>query len=696
MSRRRQHRGNVLIYGPNYRQEQKALAAEEGKASRLRQEERAARAATRSAERQARIAREEAATTARLASRRTLVYKNTGLVYGRNHAIQEVTIKWPKGIKPSIVDVRSVCKEIAAKYPGHQLKVLTLGGNGPNDWRTGQWFTAGQEPKVFDPAGFYDESQFDQGEVYKDKAYFSVERELVDFRVIIGALLSGGCAGEHNDCLFRELCAAYEGISFPKLGRTSKLPATPAALKLALTVGRDDCIPLAKIEAVERLYKVNIVVTGDGLYEGANVHQRTLRLTLVAGHYKLEGPPKYPIVNVIPIVASPVLFCFGADPFVYSDKGRRSLTASHLGQILHGKPPACRHIGQINGRNGKSLEAQLTEWKAERAALLPYGVDMYVTPKYVDCALLELERHSRVEMVPLPLEQQQWVSDATRGGLIWAKAGDYPVAASLDVVSMYPHILMNGGNLGSWPVKPGEFQTLEGKVVGKLRDGALYWPYGIYRVKAHSVPYPDSVPMYRWTSNGHYTHHDLSAIEEATGVTPELVQDGRPNALIWTSQQRGFNAALFGAFATKWFALKAKGVPGAKKILTCLWGMLSQRARSTRTMKSGTITGVLEDITPAGSTAWNVTTRPIDRIYSGRCPGVAPFVTSLARLNLARMMREHGTAHIVRCHTDSFVTTLANEQWGDTASRLGSAPGDLKIEKQGAVAIAHANAAHWR
>ena len=67
----------------------------------------------------------------------------------------------------------------------------------------------------------------------------------------------------------------------------------------------------------------------------------------------------------------------------------------------------------------------------------------------------------------------------------------------------------------------------------------------------------EGVPLYRYAADGYYTHYDLQAIEEAGG-SPVLVQDERPNALVWAHSQRVHGKVLFGEFVRKWYDLKQR------------------------------------------------------------------------------------------------------------------------------------------
>ena len=129
-----------------------------------------------------------------------------------------------------------------------------------------------------------------------------------------------------------------------------------------------------------------------------------------------------------------------------------------------------------------------------------------------------------------------------------------------DMNSMYPYFMSSPHF--TFPVKKGTLETLE------EYENA----YGLYRVKFNFDDCPYVKPS-EWI-----THYDIKILELFD--TPfELVDDGKPNALLYSARQNGHRA--FGNFVKHMYEWRQtcdeKYKPYVKKVMNCLWGSMCEK-----------------------------------------------------------------------------------------------------------------------
>ena len=129
-----------------------------------------------------------------------------------------------------------------------------------------------------------------------------------------------------------------------------------------------------------------------------------------------------------------------------------------------------------------------------------------------------------------------------------------------DMNSMYPYFMSSAHF--TFPVKKGALETLE-----KYANA-----YGLYRVKFNFNDCPYVKPS-EWI-----THYDIKILE--LFETPfELVNDGKPNALLYPDRQNGHHA--FGNFVKSIYEWRQtcdeKYRPYVKKVMNSLWGSMCEK-----------------------------------------------------------------------------------------------------------------------
>ncbi|UZO14771.1 uncharacterized protein OCT59_006216 [Rhizophagus irregularis] len=155
------------------------------------------------------------------------------------------------------------------------------------------------------------------------------------------------------------------------------------------------------------------------------------------------------------------------------------------------------------------------------------------------------------------------ISDATMGGLIWTDNEWKGYGRQYDVTSLYPSIQQSNAN---FPIR----------------------------------------------QEGVYTFIDLQRAKKL-GLDIQLIQDGKPNALIYDREARIPGTVIFGEYVHFLFNIKNQGgVAGrvAKRVLNTLWGALCQRKRNYKTLTTDQTDpfkfqkATTASIVPVGSDQW--------------------------------------------------------------------------------------------
>ncbi|GET66945.1 hypothetical protein GLOIN_2v1472929 [Rhizophagus irregularis DAOM 181602=DAOM 197198] len=191
---------------------------------------------------------------------------------------------------------------------------------------------------------------------------------------------------------------------------------------------------------------------------------------------------------------------------------------------------------------------------------------------------------------PLDPVEAELISDAMMGGLIWANNEWKGYGRQYDITSLYPSIQQLNAN---FPIRWGKFQTLSDFV-----DHRGYALYGLFHAK--------------------------------------LIQDGKPNALIYDREARIPGTVIFGEYVHFLFNIKNQGgMAGhvAKRVLNMLWGALCQRKCNYKTLSTDQtdpfkfLEGhTLDSIIPVGSDQWRFQFTNPGSLFKGEYSRIAPFL----------------------------------------------------------------------
>jgi hypothetical protein len=582
--------------------------------------------------------------------------------------------------------IASLDQKLKARYPGKQFQVLLPYEN----WKPGCWTVNGEDANLFSLLDHYDESELPDN--IGDPERF--DNFIIYMRNVPADV--GGCDNENNDCLYYCLKRAY--------GTYSNLPQAikkPEYIKSSLGLERNDPIPIACIEKVERLARsIAINVVGDYTYISKSLAQRRITLTLTNGHYSLvlnpdrKHPsfeckrPKKPITYQENEINDVVL--------IYDGKNTKSISVQQFQKL---KFKGNHSFIPVN--RTETLEIAYTRIHAEREAFLEETKKLGLP---IDIALLDwsikktsLWLFEKLSVgipanEPLDALEAQWISKVMMGGIIWAQKDWKGYGREYDKTSLYPSIQQSASN---FPIGKGKFQILK-----YFYDHRGYSQFGIFRA---NIERKDSL-LFRYNYHNMYTHIDLNRAK-ALGLQITLIQDGAPNALIYGKDTRIRGSVLFGEYVDFLFTIKNKGgIAGrvAKRVLNTLWGALCQRKKTYKTLTASSKSfdfpdgEVLDSIIPIGDEQWRFQFTNPGNPFKGEYPRIAPFLLAHGRKLISEMVMPY-IDKVKRIHTDGFILEedidnppLIN--CSDNASKTLKA---LKFEKEGGCHVKNANQIIW-
>ncbi|GET62412.1 hypothetical protein RIR_jg22537.t4 [Rhizophagus irregularis DAOM 181602=DAOM 197198] len=533
------------------------------------------------------------------------------------------------------------------RYPTHKFQILLPYENR----KPGGWISGNQPASLFSLLDHYDEAQLPDD---ADPDYF--ERFIIYVRD--APPVAGGCNGELNDCLYERLKYIY--------GTFSKMPKSiekPKYIKKALGLNRDAPVPVSYMDKVEQLAgSLALNIVGDSTRISKSKSDRRATLILSEGHYSLALNPG----RLHPI---------------------KSLT---VGQFQKGKNSDSYSFIPIekNCKTGiyETLEETYQRIHEERDSFLQatkkfgLGIDLsYHNWSYKRTALWLFERFSVGVPANDPLDpvEAEWISDAMMGGLIWADNEWKGYGRQYDVtrfISKYSAIKCKLSNPTS----------SQGAPKGKVSGNDI---------------------LFRQNKRGVYTFIDLQRAKKL-GLDIQLIQDGKPNALIYDREARIPRTVIFGEYVHFLFNIKNQGGVAsrvAKRVLNTLWGALCQRKRNYKTLTTDQTDPfkfpeghTLDSIVPVGSDQWRFQfTNPGSR-FKGEYPRIAPFLLAHGRKTTSELLEPYKDK-VRRIHTDGFILeeqpsspTLIT--YPENASKALKA---LKFETAGYCHVKNANKVIW-
>ncbi|GET52854.1 highly derived D5-like helicase-primase [Rhizophagus irregularis DAOM 181602=DAOM 197198] len=162
---------------------------------------------------------------------------------------------------------------------------------------------------------------------------------------------------------------------------------------------------------------------------------------------------------------------------------------------------------------------------------------------------------------------------------------------------------------------------------------------------------------------GIYTFIDLQRAKKL-GLNIQLIQNGKPNALIYDREARIPGTVIFGEYVHFLFKIKNQGgVAGrvAKRVLNTLWGALCQRKRNYKTLTTDQTDPftfpeghTLDSIIPVGFDQWRFQFTNPGNPFKGEYPRIAPFLLARGRKITSEAIQPYKDK-VRRIHTDGFI-----------------------------------------
>ncbi|GET61008.1 hypothetical protein GLOIN_2v1472929 [Rhizophagus irregularis DAOM 181602=DAOM 197198] len=562
-------------------------------------------------------------------------------------------------------------QRLQSRYPTHKFQILLPYEN----WKPGGWTSGNQPASLFSLLDHYDEAQLPDD---ADPDYFE--------RFII-----------------------YMRDAPPTIKK-------PEYIKKALDLNRDAPVPVSYMDKVEQLAgSLALNIVGDSTRISKSKSDRRATLILSEGHYSLALNPGRLHPSKLDRKQKS-LFVYREDGVnnvvtIYNGKTVKSLTVR---QFQKGKNSDSYSFIPIekNRKTGiyETLEEIYQRIHEERDSFLQatkkFGlrIDLsYHNWSYKRTALWLFERFSVGVPANDPLDpvEAEWINDAMMGGLIWADNEWKGYGRQYDVTSLYPSIQQSNAN---FPIRQGKFQILKDFV-----DHRGYALYGLFRASSQRAPQRGKVSgndiLFRQNKRGVYTFIDLQRAKKL-GLDIQLIQDGKPNALIYDREARIPGTVIFGEYVHFLFNIKNQGgVAGrvAKRVLNTLWGALCQRKRNYKTLTTDQtdlfkfLEGhTLDSIIPVGSDQWRFQFTNPGSPFKGEYPRIAPFLLAHGRKTTLELLEPYKDK-VRRIHTDGFI--LEEQPSSPTLitcpENASKALKALKFETAGYCHVKNANKVIW-
>ena len=439
-------------------------------------------------------------------------------------------------------------------------------------------------------------------------------------------------------------------------------------------------VPVSSFDVIQNeLPKYRLVLSGDYTYASTSTSHHVVNISLYGGHYKLVTPPTK-TRGIALTEKKPLVYnknCNGSYRcYNGASYGEYNMSAKTFKK--HRAIPRSSQWTLIPNNKGSSLRHTWKDWIKSADSLKHASdglINLYKTGTPTKTAM-ELFNHytKNIHAENITQVEADWITAAATGALIYGKEYTGP-ATKYDVVSLYPSLMANTNMM--FPHSSGRFLKLESCTENSdlsTRFSLQKIPYGIYHCKVQKDS--SCLNSFRWNRNNYYTSYDiLNAFE--LGLEVNLIEDGKPNALVWDDDQLIPGDVLFGEYVNCLFSLKQKSIPKAKNILNCLWGVLCQQ-KTNRFVIKGEFQlkehHHLISIQPKGD-IYIVVTRDANSPFATNWARLKPFLLSMGRLYVARLIREY-REHVVRIHTDGFLVDGTYE--GDI--EVGTALGQLRHE----------------
>lgn len=289
-------------------------------------------------------------------------------------------------------------------------------------------------------------------------------------------------------------------------------------------------------------------------------------------------------------------------------------------------------------------------------------INMYQTGSFAFTAyylwkLLGTYKDKPIDVQPLTNMELQVISGANKGSTMFSNKGYTGEGYFYDFKSYIPSIMTDVKFL--IPIQPPTENTFK-----KIRqaewenpDGIRYLKYGFYRCSVTLTGNEMKDRYFRIQPNNWYTSIDIK-LARMLGIQMTLIDDGNMNVLLYDRKKCTDGLTAFCNFVQYMYKLKQKNVTGAKDILNCLWGYLSQVKTKVLTNPSDEKMNQIIDNNTILKEWTEGQTVKVRAISENQNPWLRMknFLLAESRYRLACAIFKHNE-HIKQAHTDGFISS---------------------------------------
>lgn len=268
-----------------------------------------------------------------------------------------------------------------------------------------------------------------------------------------------------------------------------------------------------------------------------------------------------------------------------------------------------------------------------------------------------------------------------RGALVYGTPY-FGMCWKYDFVSHYPALMASAQQ--RYPMDVGTLKTITNEEFDEMRC----FKYGLYHVEVFNTDKRVWVKNYdHW-----YTHTDLNFANDHLKYKMRIIQDGKPNALLYDPSSLVSGRDLFGPLVKYLFKYKKEGVKEVKIFLNTLWGALCQTNKwkseitnDTKEYKQGN--NFLTYTIKNGKVIADCVN--VSNFYDTNFARIKPFLLSFGRIKTAKVILKN-IDNVVRINTDGFILTEPIKDY-----KTGTDLGELKFEGSSVCRVLNSQKVIW-
>lgn len=560
-------------------------------------------------------------------------------------------------------EIKVLIKDFQEKYKNKDLTIM-ISVNTPYGFRSSKPFGIQDDAQMVDDYEWYTTNGF---MIYGWKSNAS----------------EGGDSDESNDCLFqciKQVCNIY---------RLPKNLKTDLDLKKALHLKPNDKVPISCLGQVEKLYKININITGDHIFTSSNRYKQTIHLTLINEHYEIvKGNYKSKdLLKHMP---------FNEQKLITVIKEPTRVQCYDGNEVFYVNYEEYRKVNKFNGeyayldklpfkKNDFVQDYHIFIEECEKLKELTHGkINLAKSGYKISNEALKLVHNSLLsfnEPEEMTALEQEWFHRCFKGGLIFCENNiTLEYGYNYDKKSAYPSMMCD--DHFSFPVKQGDFVC--------LNELPEILQYGIYRCKIEPSRDENTDKLFCFNNKNYYTHIDLK-LARKLNLKINLIQNEQANALVYV-KDRVNGSLYFRQVVHDLYKLKSSSKL-AKKVLNAIWGAVCQRNKiKTTTCNQVNLNKgeLIIDIQEIGNNLHKIIYLQSGRYFKHNYARLGCFLTASVRKQMADIIYPVRDK-VYKCHTDSILSSVKMDE--KQYLLIGDRLGDFALENEGRVNIHHSSKA---